>query len=135
MDPNLFHVDWERVFEVLVAIVIMSFLVERALALLFESRFFIDRAAGKSLKELIAFIVGAAICVLWEFDVFSMILLKERVTWYGAVLTGAVVAGGSKGSIKLFRDIMGFRSTAEAARQRKLEKAAKEGGHKGGNEQ
>ena len=41
MDPNLFHLDWGRVFEVLVAIVIMAFLMERALAVLFESRIFI----------------------------------------------------------------------------------------------
>ena len=42
MDPNLFHLDWERVSEVLVAIVILAFLLERALAVLFESRFFIS---------------------------------------------------------------------------------------------
>ena len=40
MDPNLFHVDWERTLEAVVAIIILSFLVERVSALLFESRFF-----------------------------------------------------------------------------------------------
>ena len=43
MDPNLFHLDWERTLEALVGIVILSFLVERAGALLFESRWWISR--------------------------------------------------------------------------------------------
>jgi len=116
MDPNLFYVDWERLFEVLIALVVVSFLLERALALLFETRAYINRAQGKSLKELIAFVVGVLVCWYWDFDAFSMIFLKEKVTFPGVVITGAIVAGGSKGSVKLFRDLLGFRSTAEASR-------------------
>ena len=127
MDPNLFHIDWERLFEVLVAIVVVSFLVERALALLFETRFFIKHAQGKSLKELLAFIAGVVICWYWDFDAFSMIFLKEQVTVVGVVITGAIVAGGSKASIKLFRDLLGFRSTAEETRLKSLEGRQKGG--------
>ena len=43
MDPNLFHLDWERTIEALVGIIVLSFLVERASALLFESRWWISR--------------------------------------------------------------------------------------------
>jgi hypothetical protein len=43
MDPNLFHLDWERTFEALVGIIVLSFLVERACAVLFESRWWISR--------------------------------------------------------------------------------------------
>ena len=43
MDPNLFHLDWERTIEALVGIIILSFFVERACALLFESRWWINR--------------------------------------------------------------------------------------------
>lgn len=43
MDPNLFHLDWDRTIEVLAAIVVLSFFVERALALLFEHKWFIAR--------------------------------------------------------------------------------------------
>jgi len=112
MDPNLFHVDWGRLSEVLIAIIVMSFLIERALAVLFESRFFINRFAERSLKELIAFVVAALICWYWDFDAVSMIFLKENVTVIGAIVTGAVVAGGSKASIKLFHDLMNVKSTA-----------------------
>jgi hypothetical protein len=110
-----------------VAIVIASFLVERALALLFESRFFIKRAQGRSLKELIAFVVGAGVCFYWDFDAFSMIFLKDKVTVLGMIITGAILAGGSKASIKLFRDLLGFKSSAEAARLEAL-KAMQKGG-------
>lgn len=46
IDPNLFHMDWERTFEVLIVIILLAFIVERALAIIFESRFFIDRQSG-----------------------------------------------------------------------------------------
>jgi hypothetical protein len=115
MDPNLFHVDWGRLSEVLIAIIVMSFLIERALAVLFESRFFINRFKERSLKELIAFIVAAAVCWYWDFDAVSMIFLKENVTVIGAIVTGAVVAGGSKASIKLFHDLMNVKSSAAKA--------------------
>jgi hypothetical protein len=117
MDPNLFHLDWERVSEVLVAIVILAFLLERALAVLFESRFFIKRWKEKSLKELIAFVVAVLACWYWDFDAVSMIFLKEKVTILGMIVTGGIVAGGSKGSIKLFRGVMGFKSTAQGLKE------------------
>ncbi len=43
MDPNLFHIDWERTFEALAGIIVLSFFVERACALLFESRWWIRK--------------------------------------------------------------------------------------------
>ena len=55
MDPNLFHLNWERTIEALVGIIVLSFLVERACALLFESRWWIrrfqDARVGKPLAN------------------------------------------------------------------------------------
>ena len=112
MDPNLFHVDGERLIEVLFTIVVLSFIVERALSILFESRFFLDRFEGKSLKELIAFAAGALICWQWEFDAISILLVQEKMSIYGEIITGAVIAGGSKGSVKLFQDVLNIKSKA-----------------------
>lgn len=139
MDPNLFHLDWERVGEVLVAIVILAFLLERALAVLFESRFFIKRWKEKSLKELIAFVVAVLACWYWDFDAVSMIFLKEKVTLLGVIVTGGIVAGGSKGSIKLFRDVMGFKSTAQSLKEAKdktktSQQTSGQSGKEGGSE-
>ena len=122
MDPNLFHLDWERTFEALVGIVILSFFIERALSILFESRWFIEKVKGnsnrmKGLKEFIAFAVSAAVCIAWKFDAISVIFLTDKTTIAGAIITGAIVAGGSKASIKLFKEMMGFMSDAEAERK------------------
>lgn len=115
MDPNLFNVDGERLMQVLFTIVILSFIVERALSLLFESRFYLSKAKGKSLREVIALGVSAGICITWNFDALSIILVQEKTTLYGAIITGAVVAGGSKGAVKLFHDVLGMKSSAKKA--------------------
>jgi hypothetical protein len=125
MDPNLFHIDWERTFEVLGAIVVLSFIVERALAPLFEHRAFIRRFERRGVKEPVAFLVALAVCIYWEFDAMSMIVLRERVSLAGEVLTAAVIAGGSKGAVKLFREVLGFKSRAYAEYERERQAAEK----------
>lgn len=131
MDPNLFRIDWERLTEVLVTIVVLSFFLERALALVFESRVFIDRCSGKNLKEILAFALSAGVCWMWDFDALSIVLLKEKVTVFGTLLTGAIIAGGSKASIKLFQDILGFKSSAVKEREVKAKAATGAGGPTG----
>lgn len=42
----------------------------------------------------------------------SIVVLSEEVKLTGEIVTGALIAGGSKASIRLFRDIMGFKSNA-----------------------
>ena len=146
MDPNLFHLDWERVIEALVGIIVLSFLVERAGALLFESRWWIGRfedtriskqrqkpASSENaqddknvnslsqkelpgqkypLKEMLGFVLALVICKFWDFDAVSIILLSEHTRLVGVVVTAAIVAGGSKGSIALFQDVLGIMSSA-----------------------
>jgi hypothetical protein len=159
MDPNLFQLDWERTIEALVGIIVLSFLVERAFAPLFESRWWISRfedarvgepppsvvspggAAGKQagpkageaaapelqkslpgrrypLKEFLVFLLALVICRVWDFDAVSIILLSERTQLIGIIITAAIVAGGSKGSIELFHRLLGVRSSAEKERQK-----------------
>lgn len=125
MDPNLFHLDWERLFEVMAAIVVLAFFLERGLAVVFENKLFLAHAGDKGLREAIAFVVAALVCWYWDFDAITMILPKEKTSLLGTIITGAVVAGGSKASVRLFRDILGFKSNAWAEFQRgKAEKKA-----------
>ncbi|HPF94342.1 MAG TPA: hypothetical protein PLV65_10395 [Tenuifilaceae bacterium] len=114
MDPNYFSIDWERLGEVLITIIVFSFFLERALSPLFESRFFINRLKKKSLKEIIAVLSGFAICWIWHFDAISFVFPKESTSVIGYFITGAIIAGGSKASIKLFKDLLGVKSTAQA---------------------
>lgn len=122
MDPNLFYLNYERLFEVLVTIVIFSFFIERALSVVFESRGFIKMYGAedekKGLKEIIALALSIAACVYWQFDALSIVTMShEQMQIPGFILTGAIVAGGSKASIKLFQEMMGFMSNAEAKRK------------------
>ncbi len=120
MDPNLFHLDWERTFEVLVTIVVLAFLIERGLSIIFENRLFIKHCEDKGTKEFISLFVCALVCFLWKFDALSIIILADKTNFLGYVITGAIISGGSKASVKLFRDVLGFMSSAEKERQAKL---------------
>jgi hypothetical protein len=123
MEANFYPLDWERIGEVLAAIVIMAFLLERALSVLFESNCFVKYMQGKNWKELIAVVVCVGVCLKWNFDALSMIFLQEKTTLLGMVITGAIVAGGSKGSIRLFKEAMGIMSEAEYYRIQAKEKS------------
>ena len=112
MDPNLFHLDWDRLSEVLITIVVLAFFVERALAVVFEHRYFVDQFDEKGVKEFLAFGVALLVCVRWNFDAISMTLLTAKTTVLGEAITAGVIAGGSKASVRLFRDLMGVKSTA-----------------------
>ena len=130
MDPNLFHLDWERTFEALAGIIVLSFFVERALALVFENRRLMRFFDNSGMKEPIAFITATWLCWQVKFDALSIVILTDSMTFPGIALTGAVVAGGSKASVKLFQDFLGVHSSAMAAkkerkkRDQELEEAA-----------
>lgn len=117
MDPNLFRVDWPQLLEVLAAVVVLSFVVERVLSLVFEHRWYIAKCKGRGFKEPIAYALSLLICVYWDFDVVSVLMTSETTSFVGQAITGGVIAGGSKGSIKLFHDVLGARSTAAKAAQ------------------
>ena len=112
MDPSLFRIDWEVLAEVLAAIVVLSFFIERALSLLFEHRFFVKTLAQRGLKEPIAFVVSLLVVRFWNFDALSVVFHSDAATWWGYAITAAIVAGGSKASIKLFHDVLDSKSAA-----------------------
>jgi hypothetical protein len=112
MDPNLFHLDWERLLEVLTAVIVLSVFIERALAPLFESAFWLRQPVLVRARELVAFATAFLVCWYLHFDALSMIVLTERTHLIGELLTAAVVAGGSKVAVKLFHDVLGVRSHA-----------------------
>ena len=78
MDPNLFHIDMGRLFEVLVAIIVLSFFLERALAIVFEHRLWTGRMNESGFKTPIAFIVAFGVCRYWDFDAVSTTILAVK---------------------------------------------------------
>ena len=135
VDPNLFYLDFERVSEVLLTLLLLSLLIERALALVFENRAFIERVAytvkheggkdsgtitdaqprNRGVKELIALGVSFYVCWWWDFDALSILLpvSHSKMTLMGMLITAMIIAGGSKGAAKLFSDWMGIKSSAQ----------------------
>lgn len=126
-DPNLFHLDWGQLFEVLGAVVVLSFVVERVLALVFEHRLYVNNLSESGFKEPIAFALSLAVCIYWPLDLVSVILKSGEVTLFGEILTAGVIAGGSKASMKLFVDLMGVQSEAAKARKAVQDAAAAAG--------
>ena len=131
MDPNLFHLDWERTFEVLATIVVISTLLERALSIVFENKRLVEHFGESGFKELVAFIIAFVVCWRWDFDAVSMIILSEHTSHVGEAITAGVIAGGSKGSIRLFRDVLQFRSTAYTKYRQDQDAKAKGAGNSG----
>ena len=162
MDPNLFHIDFAIVSEVIISIMLLALMLERALAVIFENRWFMqhfvyritrardlpdfDPASGMdpdklievqprfgALKELITVTVCLSVCIYWKFDAFSILMpvAQEKVTFFGEFLTAMIIAGGSKGAIKLFSDWLQIKSSAQTEidvfrnRQRSKGKRAK----------
>ena len=143
VDPNLFYLDFERVSEVMLTIVVFAMFVERALAIVFESRFFIERVhytiqrggveqkakepngsplpidratpRNRGLKEIIVVSVSFVVCWQWDFDALSILMpvSHPHMTLGGELFTGMIVAGGSKGAKKLFTDWLNIKSTAQ----------------------
>lgn len=113
MDPLLFAVNDEVVFEVLAMLILLSLILERGLSMLFEWRIFIEKASKRGMKEPIAFIAALIVIVSYKFDALAILFSEESTSYIGYIVTAGVIAGGSKGSIKLFRDWLGWKSNAQ----------------------
>ena len=136
-----FAVDYSVLFDVLVLIVVLSFFLERALSVIFESSLFIKwydpefvaaerpkpaivdpeekpKKKKNGAKEIITIIVSIILVYNIDLNALAVLMKDESVSReLGYFITGLIIAGGSKGSIKLFNDILDFRSSAETRRK------------------
>jgi hypothetical protein len=106
--------DFLQVLEILARVAIMAMLLERALALLFEQKVFRDRIDRSGLKEIIVLAVAWGVCATLKFDALSAIFDPSTISSsMGIFLTAAVVAGGSKGAVRLFQEVLKFGRDAQ----------------------
>jgi len=105
MDPTFFEINWSRTIEALTMIVILAFIVERVLTLVFDTKRYEKHVASFHIKPLVAFALSFLVCYVWEFDALSIILIKQEMNLYGYLLTAGVISGGSKGALELLRNI------------------------------
>lgn len=122
VDSNAFAVPWAVMFEALALVIVLAFILERCLALVFESKLFLrfsqnqkaEPVSKGDYKAMIAFVLGVLTCLLYQIDIVAALMSHSHPSVFGAMITGGLVAGGSKASIKLFRDIMGVYSNEYA---------------------
>lgn len=106
--------NWEPIVNELIKVVLLAFMVERGLAVIFDMERVEPALARKDLKPVIAMVVSVALCYGLKIDVIGKLAsqgaaLSGSLEWLGYGLTGLVVAGGSAGAVKLFQDVLGFR--------------------------
>ena len=117
MDPNFIHMDWERTLDAISLVAVLAIVIERGLSVVFQSRPYIEHLHRDGMKEMMALGVSIAACAFWKLDAMGMIMLTATTTIPGYIVTGALVAGGSKGSVKLFEDFFNLQSSAFKVRR------------------
>ncbi len=117
MDPLLFGVNEDVVVEVLTMIILLALIIERALSVTFEWRPVLEKLDHKGIKEPVAYLVSLAVVLSYKFDALAILFTNDSNSYFGYFVTAAVVAGGSKGAIKLFRDWMGWKSQAQKEKE------------------
>ena len=65
-------------------------------------------------KPLVAFVASLIVCTQFQIDLMAVLLSHQHVSFLGEAITAGVIAGGSKASLKLFKDILGVRKEYEA---------------------
>tara|TARA_A100001391_G_scaffold111468_2_gene74815 strand:- start:18 stop:407 length:390 start_codon:yes stop_codon:yes gene_type:complete len=124
--PDLFAINWDTLAEALIVVVVLSFVIERALSLVFEHRKFIERFDEANVKEVIALGVSLGVVMKWQFDLISIIFIGEKNTFLGYLITAGVIAGGSKGAVKLFHDVLGMKSSARLDKEQRDQRASEQ---------
>lgn len=130
--PSSSLMDPEHTTNALLAVVVLAFFVERALAPLFENKRFLQATLDRSgFKEGVAAALGVGLCWVYGFDALGILLGQANSTRLGQAITGLVVAGGSKAAVKLFHDVLGIMSDASRDKARLRIDALAEEAHKG----
>lgn len=115
MGPQFATGHLEAIFVGLFQVVLIAMLVERALSLVFEAdpieNVLKRRFSGYAMKEVIALGVSWLAVSQSQLDMLAVIRMAAPNDGFWSVgyfLTAAVVAGGSKGAMILFQDVLGF---------------------------
>lgn len=109
--------DWTVLVKILWFVTVLALLVERALSLVFEHRLWtaLERDfTGTGLKEVVATGLCWSLCRTAQFDAFGIMFSRPPST-FGLLLTAGMIAGGSKGMLKLMRDVLGVAKPPAAA--------------------
>jgi uncharacterized BrkB/YihY/UPF0761 family membrane protein len=114
--------DWlPGVLGVLFTIVVLAMILERALSIVFEWGLWDQFLKQKKLRAPLALIASYAICWYMKLDILLIIDKQDpgkfQLLSIGTFLTAATIAGGSKGAITLFQNVLNFSKGGTVAAQ------------------
>lgn len=134
--------SWDAFSQSMLLLILASFVIERSLAVIFETRGYIQRfGMNKHLKPMIAIVYGMVFLAVFDINVAEVIRQSGTVespsvgyVWSSGpsgitrnlliiMISGIFIAGGSKASLKLFRDVWGIRSKDEEMRTQEIKTA------------
>ncbi|MCK4841412.1 MAG: hypothetical protein KAT04_05960 [Methylococcales bacterium] len=115
MTPSELTPDFIRIIAALAKLVILAMLLERALVLIFDYRWFKQKLDGLGFKIPISFGTAWMICNAYHFDVLSVLFEPDKTSELGVFMTAAIAAGGSAGAITLFQSVFKFNKEAQTA--------------------
>ncbi|MCR9133499.1 MAG: hypothetical protein NXI08_13020 [bacterium] len=109
--------EFIEVLGALALLVTISVILERALAFLYEHKWFMLLFPNQSsrdkkerdirryiaAKENIALIVSFSIAFTYKFDILQILFKNPSWSWLGIILTAFILAGGSAGAIAIFQ--------------------------------
>ncbi|MEP7030086.1 MAG: hypothetical protein ABI830_04055 [Pseudolabrys sp.] len=109
----LFTEDWiKAVSGALALVVVLAMFLERALSVVFEWGMWDEWLARNSLRAPITLVVSYVICSAMQLDLLHVVGSKDAVPFsllsVGTFLTAGTIAGGSKGAIALFQNVLNF---------------------------
>lgn len=102
----------------------LAFVVERTLALLFESNLIRPRLKNLlfPFKEASALILTVQICLYYQIDMMQIVLDDPAPSWLGLLLTAFFVAGGAKGPLRMWEKMGVGNHTEEKEKKTKPKK-------------
>lgn len=102
--------DWTATLNAFAISTMLALLIERALSILFEAKKLEGVFTGW--KEVLAVIVAWVICYLYELDLLATMFDKD-IAFLGTSVTSMAIAGGGKGFVKLFHDVLDVKNSTE----------------------
>ena len=101
MQPDFFEADYTQLTEAIFVVVLLSFIIERVLAVVFEHALYKKYLDGKGLSAPISVALSFLVCRSFHFDLLAVMFKDQAAGLLGTILTAMLISGGSKGTMQL----------------------------------